>query len=466
MSIFKAYDVRGIYPKEINTDIGYKIGRALVLFTKAKEVVVGHDMRMSSSIIHNALIEGIIDQGADVIDIGLCSTPMLYFAARKSPAAVMVTASHNPQEYNGFKICGKNAISISGESGLKKIEELVKKGKFGRAKKGRVCPKPIIKEYLEHSLKFAGNYSNTNNEFSIKNLKVVFDFGNGMSSMEIPKVMEHLASAGVESIYLFQDLDGRFPNHEANPIKPENLKHLASAVTKNDADMGVAFDGDGDRTGFVDEKGKMIHGDIILAMIAKEMLDEKNNAKSKKSKVGKRKEEVLYEIRSSWATREAIVEAGGKPVLYKAGHALIKEKMKKDDIFMGGEKAGHYFFRDNFYVESTIIAMLAIMKMLSREKAGGKTLSKIVSSIEKYYNSGEVNFKVTDADKTIKSVEVKYKKGAQKVFHVDGVTIEYRDWWFNLRKSNTEPLVRLNLEAKSSELMKKKLKEVSGMIKK
>lgn len=442
-SIFKAYDIRGKYPEEINEETAYLIGRAFVSFLKCREVVVGRDARTSSPAIYSALVKGITEQGADVVDIGLATTPLFYFAIANysHESGIMITASHNPKQYNGLKLCRKKAVPIGGDTGIMDIKKIAEEGRFPEPeKKGAVRKKSPVEDYAEKALSFA-------DIGAMKPLKVVVDAGNGMVPVVFPKITEKLPIKAVE---LYFEVDCSFPNHEANPSKEESTAELRKRVVEEKADFGVAFDGDADRVAFVDEKGNQVPSDLMTALIARHLL-EKN-----------RGEKVLYEVRSSWAVRDEIKKSRGKPVLWKAGHALIKEKMRKENIFFGGEKSGHYFYREFWYADSAIITFIHVLNILSKS---GKKLSELIEPVKIYFDSGEINFEVKEKDKAINKVEGTFKKEAKNIMHIDGLTMEFEDWWFNLRKSNTEPLIRLNLEAKTTkkmEEMREKLKKVIG----
>ena len=438
MSIFKAYDIRGIYPKELDEDIAYKIGRATAYFLKAKQIVVGRDIRLSGKRLFDALAEGITDQGVDVIDIGLCSSPMLYFAVNflKAKGSVMVTASHNPKEYNGFKFTRENAIPISEDTGIKDVERLVNKNQFKDAqKKGKIIKKEVLSDYTNFVLKFAKN---------IKPLKVVIDTANGMGGLEVPKVFEKLKC---EVIPLFFKLDGTFPNHDPNPLKGESLRFLIEKIKKEKADLGIAFDGDADRVFFTTEQGEIIPADFITCLIAKEML--KHHPKEK----------ILYDLRSSWIVKETVEEAGGKASMSRVGHAFIKEQLRKENGIFAGELSGHFYFRDAFYTDSGIIAVIWILNLLSAEN---KKFSELIKHLKKYYASGEINSEVEDKEGKMKELANLYKDG--KISWLDGIRVDFDNWWFNVRPSNTEPLLRLNLEAKSKEFMEKKRDEILRVI--
>jgi phosphomannomutase len=432
--IFKAYDIRGIYGKELTKDTAYKIGRAFVDVTGKKNVAVGIDMRKSSEELVSSLIKGITEQGANVTKIGLCSTPMFYFAVNflKADAGIMVTASHNPGEYNGFKMTLEKATPITYDNGIGKIKEKVASNKFKISKiKGSTSKKDILHEYCNFLLSLAKH---------IPRLKVVIDTSNGMAGLTVPNVFHNL---DMEIIHINKELDGNFPNHEANPLKHEMYDQLIKEVKKHKADFGAMFDGDADRIGFVDEKGNIIGCDIITALIAKTFKNER----------------ILYDLRSSWSVKEEIEKAKNIPVISRVGHSYIKKTMRKKDVIFGGELSGHYYYKEHFFTESGILTLIKVAQIIEKEK---KKLSEIVKPINRYYQSGEINSEVTDKEKKMKELEKIYKDA--KILKLDGITIEYKDFWFNVRPSNTEPLLRLNLEAKTKDLMEQKKKEVLDII--
>ncbi|MFW5991197.1 MAG: phosphomannomutase/phosphoglucomutase [Candidatus Nanoarchaeia archaeon] len=433
-SIFKAYDIRGKVPEQLNEELALRIGKAVVKFLKCKRVVVGKDMREHSRKLTDSLIEGITSMGADVIDLGMCTTPMNYYAngVFETDASVMVTASHNTSEYNGFKICKAKAVPLSGDTGIQDIKELVKENNFNQAEqKGKVEQKDIGKPYNEF---IAKHYHNTD-----KKLKIVADCANSMGVFE----MKSLKLPGVEIIPLFEELDSSFPNHEANPIKEETLKQLQEKVIKENADLGIGFDGDADRVGVVDENGEIIRSDFITTLIAKDILEEKPKSK------------IFFDLRSSKVVKEVIEKNNGTALMCRVGHAFIKAQMRDEGAVFAGELSGHFYFAENFNAESAALAVVRIMNMLEKT---GRNLSELVNELKVYAQSGEINRKVTDPDKIIKKVEEHYSDA--KIYHLDGVSVEYDNWWFNIRKSNTEPVLRINLEADTKELMEEKLKEV------
>jgi len=434
--IFKAYDIRGIYGKDLTDEIAYRIGRAFVKFLGCRKVVVGRDMRTHSDAIFAALTRGLTEQGADVVDLGLCSTPMSYFADGRLQAdgSIMITASHNPAEWNGFKMCREEAIPLSGPTGIQEIEKIVASGEFGEpaSRRGEVTRHDIVSEYVEHVRSFA----------ELKRpLRVAVDYANAMGIYE-GKVLEGL----VEIDPLFDELDGSFPNHEPNPLKLETFRWLQEKVRGGGYDFGIAFDGDADRVGFVDEKGEIIPMDAITALIARMILQ-------------KEKGPILYDLRSSWAVREVIEENGGTPLMSRVGHAFIKQQMREKKAIFAGELSGHYYFRENYYAESSSLAAIHVANLVS---ASDRPLSELVRPVRRYFASGEINSEVADAAAVLNRLKEHYRDG--RIIELDGLTVEYADWWFNVRPSNTEPLVRLNLEARTRDLMERKRDEVLALI--
>ena len=439
--IFKAYDIRGIYPEDINKDVASKIGRALVLYTGAKKIAVGYDMRESSFELEAGLISGIINQGADVVKIGLSSTPMAYFASWKLDvdASVEITASHNPAEWNGMKMCKKNAVPIGEGDGMEEIKEMTIKGEFSEvSKKGNIEENnELKKEYIDY---IAGFFKK-----GLTKKKVVIDFANGMGIGD-KDVYENI-SEDVEAIYMYDTFDGTFPNHEANPLKTETLEALSKKVVEEKADLGIAYDGDADRIGFVSEDGEIIPMDYMIALLSKEIL--------KKYPGGL----VLMDLRSSNAVKEVIEEAGGKVNRCRVGHSLIKKQMKEEGAIFAGELSGHYFFEENLKAEMATLAAVMVINLLNET---GQKMSELVKNLKRYYHSGEINSDVEDKNGMMQKLKEIYKDG--KLDELDGIRIDYPDWWFNVRPSNTEPKLRLNLEAKSQKLMEEKRDELLKII--
>ncbi len=437
MDIFKAYDIRGKYPSELNEETAYKIGRAFVKFLKAGEVCIGRDMRISSPFLFESLVEGVLDGGADVVDIGLCSTPMFYFAMGNYniKAGIMITASHNPKDDNGLKLCRENAIPIGLDSGLAEIRKLVT-DEFGEKKRiGNIIKKDITQDYSDFLWQFVEE---------IKDLKIVVDAANAMACVSAPILFRQL---NVKLTPLYFDLDGSFPNHEANPLKAENLKDLQKKVREEKADLGIAFDGDADRAFFVDENSQILPADLVAALIAKSFLKKNKNAK------------IVYDVRSSRIVDETIRENHGIPVRCRTGHTFMKLAMREHNAIFGGELSGHYFFRDFYFCDSALMVVITVLNILCREK---KPLSELIRPFRRYYATGEINFRANNKDELIELIASYFKNGKQS--RLDGISVEYNDWWFNVRKSNTEPLLRLNLEAGTKELMEEKAHELRDFI--
>jgi phosphomannomutase len=432
--IFKAYDIRGVYPDEIDEDIARKIGIALATFLKAKTLVVGRDMRTSAPSVQKAFMEGVTSTGCNVIDSGMGTTPMNYFAIGyyERDGGAQTTASHNPAQYIGFKVSREKAIPLSYETGIGEIEKLVGSGvaaPSGGA--GKIEQRDILPDYKKHVLSFADR---------VKPLKVAVDTGNGVVGAFFNEVFGGLP---LEIIPLYFEPDGTFPNHEANPLKAENMVDLQNAVREHGADLGVAFDGDGDRSMYVDEKGDIISSDLITALLAREILAKEPGAG------------ILYDLRSSWVVKEEIEKGGGVPYEDRVGHAYMKATMRKHGCAVGGELSGHYYFRDNYYADSGMIALVKILNVLSAED---KPFSEIIRPLKRYHATGEINFEVEDKDGKMRELEGIFSDG--EISHLDGISVKYTDWWFNVRKSNTEPVLRLNLEAKTPGLMEEKKAKV------
>lgn len=438
MSIFKAYDIRGIYPQELNEATAEKIGRAFIEFTGAKKVVVGRDMRPHSVPLFKALAKGMTEQGADVIDIGLCSTPMSYHANGKLGAdgSIMITASHNTAEWNGFKLCKAQAVPISGATGIADIEKLVAANSWKKTEKiGKITTYDISKEY--------GEFLRSHARMTRK-VKVVVDYANAMGSYEI---------AGIEDMFeiipLYKELDGTFPNHEANPLHTSTLDALRKKVVECGADFGAGFDGDADRCGFVDDKGEIIPMDLFTALIAQDILSEK----------GQGTVPILYDLRSSWAVKECIAENGGKPIMSRVGHAFIKAQMREYGAVFAGELSGHYYFKENYVAESQGLALIKLANLVCKKNM---KVSDMVKPLRKYFSSGELNSKVADVKPILAKIKAKYSDG--HMFELDGISVEYSNWWFNVRSSNTEPLVRLIVESKDKATMEAKRDELLAII--
>lgn len=421
-TIFKAYDVRGIYPDEIDEGIAKRIGNAFVRFTGASTVVVGYDMRPSSVPLSQAFIEGATLAGADVVNVGLASTDLVYFASGTLDApAAMFTASHNPAQYNGVKLCRAGAAPVGESTGLVQIKEAVASGLLERAEEsGQVRKQDMLSAFAEHVRSFA--------DLSVlRPLKIVADTANGMGGLVVPRVFEGLP---FELEVLFGELDGTFPNHPADPIQAENLVSLRSRVLETGADLGLAFDGDADRVFLVDNEGEPVSGSTTTAIVAKTMLARTPGGT------------VVHNLICSKTVPEVVRECGGEPVRTRVGHSFIKQVMAETDAIFGGEHSAHYYFRDNWRADSGSIASMVVLEALC---AAGVPLSELRKPFERYAASGEINTKVGDPLAVIEAVAAQYPNATQD--RLDGLTVEVGDWWFNLRPSNTEPLLRLNLEA-------------------
>ena len=449
MGIFKAYDIRGIYGQELTDDMFYKIARAYARFLGSpKKIVVARDIRPHSEPLFAAFARGLNDMGVDVIDIGHASTPMSYFAngTLHPDGSVMITASHNTKEWNGCKLCRANAVPISGANGIKDIERMVMEMDGSdmsvASPRGTITKVDVLADYARHVRTF---------EHMAKPLHVACDFANGMG------ICEAAAFKGSPLTYdgLFEEFDGAFPNHDANPLKTETLKDLQALVRANPGKyaFGVAFDGDADRAGFIDEKGEIIPMDFITALISEDLLQSNPGAA------------CFYDLRSSKVADETIAAAGGKPMMSRVGHSFIKAQMRENDAIFAGELSGHYYFKANFTAESSSMATFALANIVSRSD---KPLSELIAPLRKYSQSGEINSRVAgDPAEVLARVKATYAPTAERVFELDGVSVDKwsRDgWWCNVRMSNTEPLVRLNLEAKTPDLMAAKRDELLALI--
>ena len=449
--IFKAYDVRGIYNQSISEDICCKIGRAFVYFLKCKDVIVGTDMRISSPQLSKAFMKGVAEQGANAIFIGEICTDGVYFASGfLNKPAVMFTASHNPRDYNGIKFCRSSAVPINEDTGLKQIKSIIENDKYQifaskKQKFGKLIKKNILKEYVNHVKKFV-------DVKKIKKLKIAVDAGNGMAGKMIPLVYKNLA---VEIVPLYFKLDGTFPNHPADPSKYENLVQIQKIVKEKKCDFGMAFDGDADRIFFIDENGNVINSSLISALIAKNILLKKKNKKI----ICK----IIYNLVCSRIVPETVIRYGGTPIIERVGHSFIKTTMRKTKAAFACEHSAHYYYRDNYRADSGIITSLIVAEIISKEN---KKISELLDEFRKYHKIEETNVQVLDKIKKINEVEAIYKKqNPKKISRLDGLTVEFDGWWFNVRPSNTEPLLRLNLEANSEELMNEKREELLRVMK-
>ena len=445
--IIKAYDIRGLVKDEITPDFSFSVGVAFAKFLEIERepgtIVVGEDMRPSSAPLAKAFCDGATSQGMDVIRIGLSSTDMLYFASGKlNLPGIMFTASHNPAKYNGMKLCKSGARPVGKESGLQVIKDIIEKGApISNRPIGQVRDQDLLKEYVDFLIKQFPKKT-----FSNRKIKVVIDAGNGMAGFTAPAVMEKL---NVELIPMYFELDGNFPNHEANPIEPENLKDLQKMVKKHKADIGLAFDGDADRCFLINEKAELVNPSALTALIAVREL--KKNPKSA----------IIYNLISSKAVPEVIAEHKGRAIRSRVGHSYIKNLMAETGAVFAGEHSGHFYFKNFWKADS---GMLAALYALAELMQSDGTLSELLEPYNRYFSSGEINSKVKDAQKSIKVIKEKYQSEFE-VDELDGLTVTAKEWWFNLRASNTEPLLRLNVEAQTQKQMAKIRDSVLSQIK-
>ena len=443
--IFKAYDVRGTYPDQINEDAARQIGACFVAYLGAKRIAVGRDMRLSSPSIAAAFIEGATSQGCDVVDYGMIATDMLYFAVARDghDGGVMVTASHNPGQYNGMKMVRKEAFPLSGEAGISDIREMIGTGRVPApvATPGKVSTSTVLDAYVEHVMSFI-------DPSVVKAFNVVLDAGSGMGGLVAPTLFDRLPCKATKLCF---EIDGSFPNHEANPLIEENRIDITERVIAEKADIGIAWDGDADRCFFIDGSGEFISGDFITALLAEAFLLKHPGST------------IIYDLRASYAVRDIVAQYGGTSLMNRVGHAFFKARMRETNGIFGGEVTGHYYFRDNFYADNGFIPALLILELMSKK---GKSLRDLLEPLRaKYFISGEINTKLSSmaaVQPKLDQIAAKYADANQ--FTLDGISCEYPDWHFNVRASNTEPLLRLNLEAQTPELMAQKRDEVLGLI--
>jgi phosphomannomutase len=443
--IFKAYDVRGVYPTEVNDDAARAIGGAFVAYLKAKRIAVGRDMRLSSPALAQAFIDGATAQGANVLDYGMIATDMLYFAVARDghDGGVQITASHNPKQYNGMKMVRKEAFPLSGEEGLLEIRQMIEGNALPPAaeRRGQVTTKDALEPYVEHVMSFI-------DPSVIKPFNVVLDAGSGMAGLVAPKLFERLPCRTTRLCF---EIDGRFPNHEANPLIEENRRDIVERVVAGKADVGIAWDGDADRCFFIDGTGAFVSGDFVTALLSEAFLTKHPGAT------------IIYDLRASYAVKDTVARYGGIALMNRVGHAFFKRRMRETGAIFGGEVTGHYYFRDNFFADNGFIPALLILELMSRK---GQTLHALLQPLsERYFISGEINTKLKSMNEVparLPAIAAHYADGHQ--YELDGLSVEYPDWHFNVRPSNTEPLLRLNLEATTRELMEKKRDEVLALI--
>ena len=443
-AVFKAYDVRGVHPAQLDEDGAYAIGRAYVEQFEAGRIAIGRDMRLSSPSMAAAAIEGAADGGADVLDLGLVGTEMVYFAVGSLglDGGICVTASHNPKEYTGMKIVRAGALPVGGESGLLDVRdralELVSQEHGVPPRRGSVEPHDVWPAFVDKVLSFV-------DVSAIRPLRVVVDAANGMAGAMLPPVLERLP---VHAVTCYFEPDGTFPNHEPNPLLPENREFIVAKTLEEEADLGVAYDGDADRCFFVDDTGEFVPGDFATALLADSILRKEGGGT------------VIYDVRASWAVPETIERAGGVPLVNRVGHAYIKHRMREEGAVFAGEVSAHYYFRDFSQADSGVVPFLLLLELISRS---GRRLSELLAPYrERFFLTGEINTPVADVDAKLRELEERYADA--RIGHLDGVSVDYDDWHFNVRPSNTEPLLRLNLEARSQELMERKRDEVLALI--
>ena len=444
LSCFKAYDVRGRVPDQLNENIAYRIGRAYGQFLSPRKVVVGYDIRLTSQELCTALIKGLIDSSADVVNIGLCGTEEIYFVTSHLDfdGGIVVTASHNPKDYNGMKFVRENSKPISGDTGLKEIQLLAEQDQFSEPTSiGKVTSKDVKAAYIEHLLSYI-------DVTALQPLKIVCNAGNGAAGQIIDLIESHLP---FDFFKVHHEADGNFPHGVPNPLLEENRESTIKAIIENKADIGIAWDGDFDRCFFFDEGGRFIDGYYIVGLLAQSFLSSHPGAK------------VVHDPRLTWNTIEIANEKGGNAICCKTGHAFIKERMRKEDAIYGGEVSAHHYFRDFFYCDSGMLPWLLVVELIAKQN---KCLSELVNKrMAAFPASGEINNTIDDSAALLELIEDKYSEGAESIDHIDGLSIAYSDWRFNLRTSNTEPLVRLNVESKADEpLMQAKTKELLDLI--
>ena len=442
-SVFKAYDIRGLYPSQLDEDGAYSIGRAYVQHFQPRSIAVGRDMRVSSPSMAAAAIEGAADGGADVLDVGLVGTEMVYYAVGELglEGGICVTASHNPGEYTGLKIVRRGALPVGGDSGLEDVKAGALAGFGPVERRGEVRDENVWPGFVDKVLSFV-------EPGAIRPLRVVVDAANGMAGVMLPPVLERLPQLDVVRCYF--EPDGTFPNHEPNPLLPENREFVVRKTREEGAGLGVAFDGDADRCFFVDDTGEFVPGDFVTALLAGALLEREPGAK------------VIYDVRASRAVPETIERAGGIPVMNRVGHAFIKQRMRKEHAAFAGEVSAHYYFRDFSQADSGVVPFLLMLELLSRR---GRKLSEILAPLrERFFLTGEINTPVDDVPLKLQELKERYAAEGARISHLDGISIDFDDWHFNVRPSNTEPLLRLNLEAFSHERMEEKREEVLSLI--
>ena len=448
MGIFKAYDIRGLVPSELDAELARKIGHAFARLLKARRLVVGRDARSHSPEMHAAVIEGIRDAGADVIDIGLASTPMSYYAigTQECDGGLVVTASHNPGEYNGMKLSGQGARPISAANGILEVEAMCAEPYPGLVgKRGECNQVDLLEAYSKHVASFAKIESDVH---------IAIDAANGMAGYTLPSILAKLPR--VKASTIFMEPDGTFPNHEANALMEEILDYVREVILTSGARFGVGFDGDADRCCFVDETGETIPADLMTALLSRIYLKRGKGVP------------IVYDLRSSWVVKEEIARGGGLPIRDRVGHSFIKATMREHGAAFAGELSGHFYFGDNFTTDSGVLAMISALNVVASKENAGTPVSELVRDLRRYFSTGEINFRVADKDAAIAELKSTFADGKQD--ELDGITVEYGDldspswWWFNVRASNTEPLLRLNLEASNRELRDQRREQLIGLL--
>ncbi len=444
MSAFKAYDIRGIYDRDFGYEEARRIGFYLPELLHTHKVLIGRDVRVSSTEIYQALCDGLTSAGATVYDLGICTTPLVYWATARCnfEASVMITASHNPPEYNGMKISGKNALPVGYDNGLKQLEEKIKTPPRPSEASGSIVTFPKQQEYLDF-LRHSGIYD-------LDGLKLVIDCSNGMAGLFARQLF------GSQHVYLFEQPDGTFPNHEPNPLEEKNLAALKEKVKSEKADLGVIFDGDADRVMFVDETGSFISPDLMIALMAHHYAPD-----------GRLQARVLHDIRTSKSVTEYLEEMGAEVHIWKVGRAFAARKLREIEGLFGGELAGHYYFHDFYYSDSGLLAALRLLNVMNRFRKQGLTASQVIARIKRYHNSGEINFRIEDKEGAMQRVIRHFTSLDKpvKTYDFDGYRIEFQDWWFNIRPSNTEPYLRFIAEARSAEKLDEVVTDVKRLIK-
>jgi phosphomannomutase len=443
--IFKAYDIRGVYPGEINEEVVRLIGRGFAAYLQAPRVAVSRDMRVSSPALAAAFIDGVCEHGTDVIDYGMMATDMLYFAVVRDqlPGGAHITASHNPGQYNGVKMVRAEALPLSGDAGIGDIRDMIANDRLPppAAKRGTVSTRNVLPEYLDKVMSFI-------DPGVIKPFSVVLDAGSGMAGLTAPHLFDRLPCRVTKLCF---EIDGTFPNHEANPLIEENRRDITAEVIRQRADIGIAWDGDADRCFFIDGSGEFISGDFVTALLAEAFLLKHPGAT------------IIYDLRASHAVRDVVSKYGGRALMNRVGHAFIKRRMREEDAIFGGEVTGHYYFRDFYYADNGVIPALLILELMSKKN---QSLRELLEPFrERYFISGEINTKLAsmqDVPQKLAAIQARYKDATLAT--MDGLSVDYPDWHFNVRPSNTEPLLRLNLEAATPAMMEEKRDEVLALI--